>query len=210
MKKRMRTYSHSYFGLCVVGLFFGLTLGGVLRPSNAHAPSDTRSGNARQEEEKVIRKSSYADEPIKIVKLKNKKGGLPLGKKFLADDAEWLRGLTITIRNDSGKNITHVEFSLFFPHDANGATGPSSYTYLLMYGVSPFSEHYQESRKRQPDRVIKKGEEYDLAVPDEELDYINKVLAGLEYPPNLREVEFWINQVGFDDGSAWEGGHYVD
>jgi len=208
MKERIRPTSRGYFGVCAASLFLlSLTLGGALRPSNAH---DMRPGGARQKEAKVIKKSSYRNEPIKIVKVKNKKGELPLGKKFQTEDAEWMRGFTITVRNDSGKDITHLELSLFFPHDANGATGPSSYTYLLMYGVSPSSEHYEESRKRRPDRVIKKGEEYDLTVPDDAFGHIKKVLAWLEYPADLREVEFWINEVGFDDGSIWNGGYYVD
>ena len=210
MNKRLRSHSRNYLSLCAMGLFFGVALGGVLHPSNAHAPSDARSGRARQEQEKVIKKSSFRNEPIKIVKVKNKKGELPLGKKFQSDNAQWLRGFTITVRNDSGKDITHIELSLFFPHDANGATGQSSFTHLLMYGVSPSSEHYEESRKQRPDRVIKKGEEYDLTLPDDQLDIINKALAWLEYPPNIREVEFWINEVGFDDGSTWRGGSYFD
>ena len=208
MKKLMRSTSRNYLSVCAVGLLFGVTLAGTLRSSSAHIPSDAPLGNARRKEEKVIKKSSFRDEPIKIVKVKNKKGELPMGKKFQTDDAEWLRGLTITVRNDSGKDISHLNFSLFFPRTANGATGQSSYTYDFTYGVSPTSEHYEESRKRQPDRVIKKGEEYDLTLSDERLNYINKILAWLEYPPNIREVEVWINEIGFDDGSVWKGGSY--
>lgn len=207
MKKRMRPHSRNYSSMCAVSLLFSLTLAGVSLLPNTHG---VRPGNARQKEEKVIKKSSFRDEPIRIVKVKNKKGEFPLGKKFQSDDGEWLRGFTITVRNNSGKDITHLDLSLFFPHDANGATGDSSYTYDFTYGVSPSDEHYEESRKRQPDRVIKRGEEYDLTLSDERLNYINKVLAGLEYPPNIREVEFWINEVGFDDGSMWRGGSYFD
>lgn len=210
MKRRMLSYSRNYLTLCAVGLFIGVTLGGVLRPSNAHAPSDTRPGNARQEGEKVIKKSSFRNEPVKIIKVKNKKGELTLGRKFQADDAEWLHGFTITVRNDSGKTITHMEFTLFFPREVDNATGQGSYASYLMYGVSPSDEHYEESRKRRPDRVVKKGEEYDLTLSDEQLNHINKALTLLEYPPNIRKMDFWINQVGFDDGSAWKGGRYFD
>src|SRR3712207_6256093 len=107
--KRIRPTARTYFSICAASLFLlSLTLGGALRPSKAHAPSDARPGGARQAEEKVVKKSSHRDEPIKIVKVKNKKGELPLGKKFRSYDAEWLRGLTITVRNDSGKDITHI------------------------------------------------------------------------------------------------------
>src|ERR1044072_2966073 len=208
MNKLMRSTSRNYLSVSAVCLFFGMTLAGPLHSSSAHIPSGARFGNARQEGETFIKKSSFRDEPIKIVKVKNKKGELPLGKKFQSDDAEWLRGFTITVRNDSGKDITHLDLSIFFPHDANGATGPSSYTYDFTYGVSPSSEYYEESRKRQTDRIIKKGEEYYLTLSDERLNYINKILAWLESPPKLREVEFWIREVGFDDGSIWTGSGY--
>jgi len=148
-----------------------------------------------------LKKSSFADEPIRIVKVKGKGKEIRLDEKFKGDDADWLRDLTITVENVSGKAITHLNFALFFPPRGNGSTGEVSYTFDLMFGVSPQSEHYAESRKRRPERVIKQKEKFDLSLSTEQYEHIRKVLNDLGYPPDIREVEIWISEVGFDDGT---------
>jgi hypothetical protein len=149
--------------------------GAGLRPAGAEggARPNAKTRNAPQDEWKMVKKSSYADEPVEIIKVKSKGGDIRLGEKFKGDASEWLRGFTLTVENTSGKTITYLGFALFFPSGGNHSAGETSYTFDLMFGVSPSSEHY----------------------------------ADLGYPPDIRAVEIWINEVGFDDGTSWLGGH---
>lgn len=153
-KKHDARLSHIYFAMSLTIMICFALLSGAAWPSHGSAPPGGGKPGAAQDESKLVRKSSYPNEPIKVVKVKGKRGDIPLGKKFKGDaDAEWLRGFTITVENTSGKTITHMRFALLFPVAGNRSTGDLSYTFDLMYGVSPSSEHYDESRKRRPDRI---------------------------------------------------------
>src|SRR5215203_7231365 len=187
--------------MSIVILICAVVLVGGARPSEGGARPRTGVKGASQNEWKVLKKSSFADEPIRIVNVKGKGKEIIMDEKFKGDDADWLRDLTITVENVSGKAITHLNFALFFPPRGNGSTGEVSYTFDLMFGVSPQSEHYAESRKRRPDRVIKQKEKFDLSLSTEQYEHIRKVLNDLGYPPDIREVEIWISEVGFDDGT---------
>lgn len=195
--------------LILTVLFCLLAFAVAARPFKVGAEPKGKMNGTPQDAWKVVKRSPSpdADEPIKIVKVRGKGKDLSLNEKFKSDDPDWLRDFTLTIENTSGKGITHINFALFFPPRANGSTtGKGSYTFELRYGLSPQSEHYAESRKHHPERVIKQKEKYDLSLTTEEYEHIRKVLTDLGYPPDIREVEIWISEVGFDDGTYQIGG----
>lgn len=208
MKERINGHPRRGLIAAVAGLVFAGALGVPMTPSDARVSFRGKPGGVRQDGEKVLTKSSFPDEPIQIVKVNNKKRDIPVGGKFKDDDAEWLRGLTITIRNDSGRDITHLSFAILFPNNKNQANSDVSYTFDFMWGLSPFSKHYKESRRLRPERVIKRNDVFDLTLSDEQYKHIQKVLSSLGYP-SVREIEIWINEVGFDDETSWRGGRVV-
>ena len=200
MKRLLRLNPRRHLIAIVLGLTFVGVLGAPVSPPAARG--------AWQEGERVLKKSSFPGEPIQIIKVKNKKRDIPVGEKFKDDDAEWLRGLTITVRNDSGRDITHLSFAVLFPANKNQSSSEYSYTFDFMWGLSPFSKHYKESRRLRPERVIKQNQRFDLTLSDEQYSHIQKVLSSLGYP-SVREIEIWIHEVGFDDGTSWRGGRIV-
>jgi hypothetical protein len=187
-------------------VLFLILLAGGAWPSRGGARSGGWTGGEPQDGWKVVKKSSRAYEPIRIVKVRSKAGDIEPGKQFRGEAAEWLRDFTITVENNSGKTITYLGFALFFPVTGNRSTGELSYTFDLMFGVSPSSEHYGESRRKRPDRIIKQRERFDLALSEEQYNHIRKALTALGYPPDIREMEIWLDEVGFDDGTSWRGG----
>lgn len=201
MTKPAKLTSNPFLILILTVLFCLLTFAGAARPSEISAEPNVKMSGTSQGQWKVVKKSSFADEPIKVVKVKGKGKDLSLNERFKGEDADWLRDFTLTLENTSGKAITHINFSLFFPPRANGSTGKGSYTFELRYGVSPQSEHYAESRKRRPERVIKQNEKFDLSLSPEEYEHIRKALTYYGYPPDIREIEIWLDEVGFDDGT---------
>ena len=208
MKKHVSLNLHRNLVAMIVVLVFAGALGMTMPPSDARGSFGKNPGGVRQGGEKVCTKSSFPDEPIEIIKVKNKKRDIPVGGKFKDDDNEWLSGFTITVKNNSGKDITHLSFAILFPANKNQADSEFSYTYDFMWGLSPFSEHYKESRRRRPERVIKQNDKFDLTLSDEQYDHIQKVLSSLGYP-SVREIEIWIDEVGFDDGTSWRGGRIM-
>jgi hypothetical protein len=196
--------------ICVGCLLSGLAFGQVYQSPMSGVYSAGVTTGPRQNTDRIFKKSSFTDEPIRIVKVKNKSRQILLGKKFNDDADDWLRGLTITIENLSERTITHLSFTLFFPR-AGGALIDQGlpYSFDMVFGVSPSSEHYAESRRRFSGRIIRHGGVHDLALSDEQFDHIRKVLNSLGYSQGIREVEIWINEVGFEDGSRWVGGEYL-
>ncbi len=201
--KPTRKKSLIFISACVL---FLARVGGGARPSEGGARLAGGMKGKPQSGWKVVKKSSRANEPIKIIKVKSKAGDIEPGKQFKGDAAEWLRDFTITVENTSGKTITYLGFALFFPVTGNHSTGELPYTFDLMFGVSPSSEHYSESRRRRPYRIIRQKERFDLALSDEQYNHIRKALTALGYPPDIREMEIWLDEVGFDDGTSWPGG----
>lgn len=188
------------FGLvCLVLALAGNVVGGASKPHNQ---------NESRRSDVLVKKSSYLNEPIEVVKVKNRKGKIDLGKSFKEDPAEMLREFTITVNNSSGKDITHLEFILDFPRpEGDGASPESIYAFHMIYGVSTMSKYYDEARRLHPDKKIKKGEEFDFTLSLENYEHILKALDSLGYPPENRTVEFWLNEVGFEDGTTWRGGN---
>jgi hypothetical protein len=212
MKERAVSNSRHYLIACVLSLCVGLAAGASAWPSDARGPAPKPAGGREQDSEKVLKKDSFSpSEPVRILKVKNKKGEVPLGKKFRGDaDAGWLRGLTITVENTSGRTITYVNVTLMFPPEVNHSTQDLAYGFDFMFGVSPQHPHYEESRRRQPDRVLRHGERLDLTLSDGEYEHIQKALRFFDYPPDLREAFVRLYEVGFDDGTGWMGGNTYD
>jgi hypothetical protein len=175
--------------------------------SIAWSSGNSATNKAGQETAKQVNKLSYRDEPIDIIEVKNRKGKIPLNEKFKDDSAHWLRGLTFTINNSSGKNITYLNLVLSFPQNAelDPAQTPT-YIFDLMFGVSPQAASYNDFRRRHPDKVLKQRERLALSLTDEQFEHIMKVLSSLGYPLNVEKLEIWISEVGFDDGTLWKGG----
>jgi hypothetical protein len=73
---------------------------------------------AQEAQERTIRKIKAPDEPVKIIKLKLK--GIARGfRQTFIDDDNWLRELTLDIKNTSEEPIVYVEISLDFPRPEN-------------------------------------------------------------------------------------------
>ena len=208
MKKHANRPANAYIVMSILFLICAVAMAGGARPPNVSAEPNGKTNGKPQHKWGLVKRSSFPDseEPINIVKVKAKGKEIKLDEKFEHDDPDWLRDFTLTVENTSDKAITHIEFAVFFSPRANGATGGTSYTFDLRYGLSPQSEYYAESRRRRPERVIKQEEKYDLSLSTEEYEHIRKALDYYGYPPDIREVEIWLSDVGFDDGTYQTGG----
>lgn len=159
------------------------------------------------DEEITLKKVSYRNEPVRVVRVRNRRGEIEPGKTFRDDPTQVLRDFAVTVSNSSGKDITHLSFSLFFPRpEDDEAPQEPPYTFEMAFGVSPLSEHYAQYKKLHPSKLIKRSEVFELALTDEQWGHIMEVLNSLKYPPGIKRVELWLNEVGFDDGTAWKSG----
>jgi hypothetical protein len=189
----MRTISQRFFRQMVMVIMCVST--GVSTP-----------GTTGQKQDRVLEKESWRNQPIKISKLKVKGKFIEAGKKFLEDD-DWLRSLTISVKNISSKNIVFIEIEAVFQklRDNNSAAEPA-YVHRLAYGRVPpplGATPLSNQLKIMPDETI------DIILSEEDHSHIISSLEELGYPASTKHVKLGIGSVIFDDETMWRGGHIL-
>jgi hypothetical protein len=162
----------------------------------------TTSGNAGQEQERVVEIRSDFDPPVKITAVKTKKGLVKTDKKFLDDD-DWLKGITVSVANTSDKTITAVNIELLFQRP-EGQTKLPPLVYPLSYGRSPFLPR-EPVPSIQPEPLLP-GNSRDIILVDTEYNSLKESLKEAKYPINIKRLGVRITEIGFSDGTAWTSG----
>lgn len=154
-------------------------------------------GVTTQKQERTIKKYSWRNEPIKIDKLKVKGKHVGLGQNFLEDD-DWLNGLTVSVKNVSGKTIVYIEMVLEFSRPEGPAQGIPTIN-RLMYGQYPLLPG--ETDPPNSESPVTPGETVDIVLSD--YDSLQEVLRQTNYPPSIKQVEVSVDSVIFNDGTKW-------
>lgn len=160
------------------------------------------SGNAGQEQERLVEIRSDFDPPVKVAAVKTKKGQVKTDKKFLDDD-DWLRGITVSIANASDKTVTHVTIELLF-HRPEGQTRLPPLVYPLTYGRSPFLPR-EAVPFTQPEPLLP-GNSRAIVLVDTEYNSLKEYLKEAKYPVSIKRLGVRVTEIGFSDGTAWTAG----
>jgi hypothetical protein len=161
--------------------------------SAAHFRGDTKK-------ERSIRKPLWRGEPIKIEKIKVK-GKFVSNEKFFDED-DWLKDLTITVKNTSGRIIKYIELDLVFPRPDNSSKQPVSRDHLI-YGQYPLSPGELGPANPEPPVMPEAAAEIRLTDYDGTMNF----LAQTDYGSSIKHLEMEIGMVIFDDDTKWSGGH---
>ena len=164
------------------------------------------SQQADRRERVIDDKHSYRDCPIRIIGVETCKTTVTLGIQFLGDE-DWMKGLTVRIKNTSGKVVTHVGIAIRLdrPGDQSGQPGA---VWDLWYGVSPFYFKPEESIPPPMVRLIQPGETESIVLSDTEYNAMRAFLTDVNFPPSIEKVHISVSTIGFDDGTAWGGSLY--
>lgn len=163
-------------------------------------------GAAIQEQDRVVRNLRRRPLPVKIKAVKTKKGDVELGQKFPGDD-DWLRQLSISVENTSGKTIVYIGGGFLFPDRELQPGGQAPPLYRdFMYGHHPQAP--ESAWLPGADISIKPGETFNLTLSDsdEEFSSLRQRLKRLGYPASIKEISVNIEEIYFDDGAAWVAG----
>jgi hypothetical protein len=158
---------------------------------------EKQSGNERK-----LVKSTWRNEPVKVKKVKVKKGDIVLGQKFVDDDDDWLAGLTVSVKNTSSKDILGVDVSLtLFTKEGGDKVDDVPIQFPFSYG----SDHaIAEDDSEKP---IKPGHSVDITLRDDAYLMLKEGLARANYPRKFQHVELRIDAVLFADGTLWRKGY---
>lgn len=154
-----------------------------------------------KKEDRIITKYTWRNEPLEISSLKIKGKLTKLGLKSMEDD-DWLKGLTVTVKNSSNKTIVFIELNLEFPSPASSDKEPPAVDHL-MYGNYP--QPPGEVATSHPDQPpLPPGEKASLTLTD--YDGLRDFLLQTKKQTSIKELEISINEVVFDEGMKWNGG----
>ena len=140
--------------------------------------------------------------PLKIRTIRTK-GKQVEPDKEIFDIDDWLKQLTVEMRNDSGKTVSFVQVELFFPRLDPDAKQPGS-SFTLDFGDNPFA--FDNAAAMPPIRVkpLSPGEHLEITLTDADFTRLNAFLidTGLLV---TSKVDIRVNLIGFSDGTAWSG-----
>lgn len=170
--------------------------------------------NAQGQRERVIEKlfvpypasrgGPLLSEPIEFVDLKVKGKSVKPGVPFEAED-DWLSGLTVTLKNISGRPIVGVKVDVEIPvfdTDLRRFVLAS-----LSYGrdLRPL-KFYDKKFKSEP---IEDGQSTTLVLTEGMYSGIQQTRADLGSLPDFERVRIYLLTVIYDDDTAWVDGLIV-
>jgi hypothetical protein len=182
-----------------------LTLAALASPAVfSVAPPAGAAASAGGPKERSIRKVDWPGEPFKIEEMKVGGKAVGLGAKFSAED-DWLRGLTVKVRNVSDKPVLFLDVALNFPRQ--GSPEPESRDHLLYgrYPPPPGQPAPESPAAGQP--PIRPGETAELVLGDYE--GTRRFLDQTNYPESITELEIEISDAFFDRDTKWSGGQIL-
>lgn len=158
--------------------------------------------SANQPQERVIVMKLDFTPPVRITTIKTKKGVIEPDKPY-PDNDDWLKGLTVLLDNESGKNLTYIDVEVLFHRPDNQAYEPPG-VWHLEYGEDPF--RYTSGEAVPPVRVkpIEHSDTFEIRLSDHDFDQLGVFLRDAKYSV-VRGVEVRVNVIGFSDGTAWNG-----
>lgn len=158
-----------------------------------------QSGSTGQKRERTIKRPPWRSEPIKIEKIKLR--GMPVSdQKFLEDD-DWLKSLTLSVKNTSGRIIKYIEIDLIFPRPQDSPGERVSRDHL-MYGQYPLLPGEAVSPSSEP--PVMPNDSVNITLSDYEgtMEFLKQT----SYGTSIKDLELEISMVIFDDDTKWSGG----
>ena len=174
--------------LVMVGL--GLTL--------THYTPRTLSSNYR-DDRKLVTEQKWGNQPVEVTDVRIDGNAVALGRSFVANDSDWIHELSFTVRNASGKHISHARFELQFPlHD----------TPKRAFYVQPL-EYGQALLLGKPTASVRPGESFELSAKLD-VDVLKRVVrekaAGQYLSMNTARLSAEI--IEFTDNTSWVAGEW--
>ena len=155
-----------------------------------------------QSPQKSITYSPERNQPVRFDKIKaaDKLFEFEAGSEFKKDfdgDDDWMRGLAITFKNTSNKNIVYVNVLLLFPETE--AAGPIM-GFPLQFGHFPKKPNIGSY-----DNLLKPGEEMEIGLTDDQHNHLQSFLKSRSFN-KINRLRLFLESVIFEDDILWVGG----
>ncbi len=146
----------------------------------------------------IKRNGWYRNAPIEVFDLKVKDKVVSFGEAFEAD-ADWLKDVSLKIKNTSKKTIVCIPVGLVFPE-----TAPSPMMHLKLFG-NPTNSKVRDGRQS---LELKPGEVLAVSLADE-YERLKALVEHRRSIDSIGTLTLETNRAYFDDGMMWDmGGLY--
>jgi hypothetical protein len=155
-----------------------------------------------QSPQKSITHTPQQNQPLRLEKVRIAgslalpKAGSAIQENLDAGD-DWMKGLAITLKNTSDKNIVYAMVMLHFPETDSAGQPMGS---PMVFGRAP-----KDSNDRNYKAVLKPGEEAEITLTDAEYESLQSFLRGMAFS-RVSSVELLLDAVVFDDDTLWSQG----
>lgn len=154
---------------------------------------------ATLQDDRTIDTLPYGNEPVDLLEIKFKGVNVKAGEKVKGGD-EWLKDVSLKLKNRSSKRIMYVDVAFDFPETK--ATGA-----VISYSLRLGNRIGAPAPVRTP-LAFESGESLNVPLA-EEYEKL-KPFVEKSYPiASLSRVRIRVNFVGFADGTAWSAGSFV-
>jgi hypothetical protein len=163
--------------------------------------AQNNSLNLVEQRARVLNKKFIPKEPVEIVEVKSKGSKIKFGAAFITGE-DWVKGLTLKVKNRSEKSIVYLSIDL----RVDGTTVPRRRSAVtLSYGSRPTGQNVLEPSSLRP---IAPGENVEITLTDALYDDLRSLVQqdGSDLSRALDRAELKIDFIIFDDNSAWGNG----
>ncbi|HLM55188.1 MAG TPA: hypothetical protein VK422_03610 [Pyrinomonadaceae bacterium] len=182
---------------------FSLLLLSALAAALAARFDGTAASNPAQSGgEKFLKKTAHRNPVAEIVGLKVKGVPVSFDRKITADH-DWLKGLTVTVKNTSSKPIIYVEVELELFGKEDEVSGRLPVVYPLPYGTYTGSTPSPVPDGPPASEVIEPGGSADITLTEEIYASLQLTLSASGYPVTMKHVELTLTDVIFADDTRW-------
>ena len=142
---------------------------------------------AQQPQERLVKKFAWPGEPVQIVALEVDGKDVDFGNGFQAGE-DWLRGLTLSIKNVSDKTVCWINIAMDINPESRGHGSRDR----LLYGGRP-----SNSPERDGQHILRPGESVDIHFPAKSYKELKAFMKEKNYPGRVDAVKFSVDEVGF-------------
>lgn len=155
--------------------------------------------NAKLQTGKTVEKLAYGNEPVEILEVKLSGKSIKLGES-VTDGDDWLKGLSLVLKNRSDKPIVFAEIAFDFPETKD--SGPT-----MSYRIQLGQDSLIKNQTRAPLRVSS-GESLQVEVASE-YEKLKAFLANRHQISGINKATVRISFIQFADGTAWGAGEML-
>ena len=157
---------------------------------------------ARLSRERDIKLIVIPGEPVKVVEVKVGGRVVKPGETFTADD-NWLKKLTVKLKNTSGRTITSLQIEFIIPESVTGGT---AVLVPITYGYQSFGAKASCTRVLTPAKAILHGEDIEVVFTADDYERARTLLDGMKVNGPISDLEVRVGMTVFNDGTAWSEG----